>query len=266
MIGLFDSGVGGLSVLRQVRQLLPSQPLLYLADQAHIPYGGKPTAQITQWSIQVAQFLLEQGARLIIVACNTATAAALDTLRVSFPDVPFVGMEPAVRPAALSTRSGKVGVLATSGTFDSQRYTRLMHMFAQDITILQDPCQGLVELIEDGQQDEPETLQLLRRLLTPMLTSGVDTLVLGCTHYPFVREQVRSIVGDHVTIIDPAPAVARQTERLVKRHAIVPDPAAPRLQSFSTGEVARFRRQLLGLLGYDSPVYQLRWQNNLLTL
>jgi len=233
-IGIFDSGVGGLSVLRHFQELLPNEKLLYFADQAHVPYGSRSLAEIRQFSAEITHLLLNQGSKAIVVACNTASAAALSTLRESFPQVPFVGMEPAVKPAALQTHSGKVGVLATENTFASPRYAQLMSRFAQDVEVLEDPCRGLVPLIEAGRISEQETEQLLRDVIEPMLAVGVDTLVLGCTHYPFIRPLIEKIIGAEagalpVSVIDPALAVARQTANVLAQGQLL----APSNQSGS---------------------------------
>ncbi len=219
-IGVFDSGVGGLSVLRHIQDSLPHENIIYFADQAHVPYGSRSLAEIRYFSDAITRFLLSQGAKIIVVACNTASAAALSLLRETFPDVPFVGMEPAVKPAALTTHSGRVGVLATENTFASPRYEQLMARFAVDVEVLEDPCRGLVQLVESGQISTPETEQLLAKVLIPMLDQGVDTIVLGCTHYPFIRSVIELIVDGHapnrpVSIIDPAPSVARHTANLL---------------------------------------------------
>lgn len=215
-IGIFDSGVGGLTVWRQVRQALPQVPLLYVADQVHVPYGGRPGAVIRRFSRDIATFLINQGAETVVVACNTATAAAIEELRRLWPDIPFVGMEPAVKPAAAATRSGKIGVLATAGTFQSQRYADLLRRFAADLTVMESDCPGLVEQIEQGAFNTVETRQMLVSFLNPMLNSGADTVILGCTHYPLVLPLIEEIVGSGVTVINPAPAVARQTARLYR--------------------------------------------------
>jgi glutamate racemase len=250
-IGIFDSGVGGLSVLRHVQRLLPNERLLYFADQAHVPYGPRPTAEIRLCCQQITHFLVERGASLIVVACNTATAAAIDHLRHTFPDLPFVGMEPAVKPGASLTRNGKIGVLATAGTFESQRYASLLARFAENIVAYESDCPGLVEQIETGELESEKTEAILQDAIRPMLAAGVDTLILGCTHYPFVMPLIEQIAGPDVTIIDPAPAVAQQVKRLFE--ATTPkdgrqsQTAAP-LQLFTTGDVAQFGRQVHQLL------------------
>lgn len=244
MIGVFDSGIGGLSVLRHIRAELPHEPLLYLADQVHVPYGRRSAAEVRQFSEGISRFLLALGAKLVVVACNTASAAALAHLRTILPQVPFVGMEPAVKPAATQTRTGSVGVMATAGTFESARYAGLMHRFAANIRVYEDPCHGLVELIEAGKTADPQIQQLLQTILYPMLAAGVDTLVLGCTHYPLVRPLIEQVIANApqkpqtaVAIIDPAPAVARQTRRVLEANHLQTSSSAPgSLRCFSTAQ------------------------------
>jgi glutamate racemase len=215
-IGIFDSGVGGLSVLRAIRALMPSESLLYFADQAHVPYGSRTMIQIRDFSEAITRFLLASNAKLIVVACNTASAAALKYLRQTFPDVGFVGMEPAVKPAAERTQSGRVGVLATPATFQGELYASVVERFANGVELLQHTCPGLVRQIEQGDLDGSETRDILENALRPMLDAGIDTVVLGCTHYPFVIPLIQQIVGESVRVIDPAPAVARQAYRLLE--------------------------------------------------
>lgn len=259
-IAVFDSGVGGLSVLRHIRALLPYEDLIYLADQAHVPYGPRPATKIRALSLAIAEFFLEQSAKVIVLACNTATAAALTHLRDHFPHIPFVGMEPAVKPGATRTKTGRVGVLATAGTFKSQRYAQLMARFARDIILYEDPCTGLVPLIEEGRLNDPQTEQLLQACLAPMLAAGVDTVVLGCTHYPFVLPVIEKLVGPDVTVIDPAPAVARQTQRVLQRAALeTTHRTSGQIRAYTTGDPVRFRA-LAGQLLAPLPVTGLRWQ------
>jgi len=217
-IGIFDSGVGGLSVLSAICELLPNESVVYVADQAHIPYGPRQKTQIRDFSFGITDFLLAQGAKLIVVACNTASAAALHDLRARYPGVPFVGMEPAVKPAASITKTGKVGVLATPTTFNGDLYHALVDRFAQGIEIFQNTCPGLVEQVEQGELESPLTRAILESALEPMLAAGVDTIVLGCTHYPFVIPLIQTLTGPDVLTIDPAPAIARQTQRLLTEH------------------------------------------------
>ena len=244
MIALFDSGIGGLSVWRHVRALLPGVPLLYFADQANVPYGGRTAAEILRYADRISRYLIARGAKLIVIACNTATAAAINDLRQVYPGVSFVGMEPAIKPAAAVTRSGKVGVLATAGTFGSQRYVELAERFGQGLVLYENRCEGLVTQIEAGRMETPDTVELLRSIVNPMLAEGVDTLILGCTHYPFIRPVLAELVGPQVEIIDPAPAVAEQTKRVWERLQV--DGYATLLPNrfVTTGPLAPFVKQL----------------------
>lgn len=260
-IGIFDSGVGGLSVLREIRAQLPGESLIYFADQGHVPYGPRPLEEVRAFSEEITHFLLEQGAKLVVVACNAASAAALHSLRAKFPDVPFVGMEPAVKPAAEQTRSGVVGVLATPATFQGALYASVVERFAQGVIVLQDTCPGLVGQIERGALDAAETRAILEKALNPMLERGIDTVVLGCTHYPFVIPLIRQIVGDTVRVIDPAPAVTRQVKRVLDSVAGArPEGDSVSVRYYTSGEPASFRA-LLPVLGVEpGPLRGIRWR------
>jgi glutamate racemase len=214
-IGIFDSGVGGLSILREIRNLLPHEDLLYFADQAHVPYGALSLEEVRIYCEEITSFLLRQGAKLIVVACNTASAASLYSLRNHFPDMLFVGMEPAVKPAAELTLNGVVGVLATPATFQGELFASVVERFADDVTVLPQTIPNLVERIEAGEIDTPETRNILRRAIQPLLDAGADTLVLGCTHYPFIIPILQELAGEGVKVINPSPAIARQTLRLI---------------------------------------------------
>jgi glutamate racemase len=216
IIGVFDSGVGGLSVLRALWQELPGQSFIYLADQVHVPYGSRSLEQVRSFAEAITRYLLAQGVDLIVVACNTASAAALHWLRAAFPETLFVGMEPAVKPAAEQTRSGAVGVLATPATFQGALYASVVERFANGVQLHQHTCPGLVAQIEAGKVETVRTRAILEDALHPMLAEGIDTVVLGCTHYPFVIPLIEQIVGPGVRVIDPAPAVARQARRLLQ--------------------------------------------------
>lgn len=218
MIGVFDSGVGGLSILKSLYQLIPNQPILFVADQAHVPYGPRPMDEVRNFSVAITEFLLAQGADIIVVACNTASAAALTFLREKFPQVPFVGMEPAVKPAAEQTQSGVVGVLATPATFQGALYASVVERFASHVTIMQNTCVGLVEEIEAGNLNGTKIRTILENALHPMLDAGIDTVVLGCTHYPFTIPLIQEIAGESVRVINPAEAVARQTKRMLEKY------------------------------------------------
>jgi len=261
-IGVFDSGLGGLSVLREIRSLLPAQPVLYLGDQAHVPYGVRPLDEVRRFSTEVVKFLTARGARLIVVACNTASAAALKSLREQFPDVPFVGMEPAVKPAAEQTRSGVVGVLATYATFQGELYASVVERFAGGVKLLQSPCPGLVAEIEKGNLDGNETRAILKHELDPMLAQGIDTVVLGCTHYPFVIPLIKEIVGPDVRVIDPAPAVARQAKRLLIENGwLAEGNGKASVDYFSTGIPNEMSKLLPLLVGETDTVQKATWVN-----
>lgn len=255
-IGVFDSGVGGLSVLKAIRAAMPCQPVIYFADQEHVPYGPRPLEQVDEFTHAITRWLLEQGAELIVVACNSASAASLQNLRRDFSGTPFVGMEPAVKPAAEQTSSGVVGVLATPATFQGALYASVVERFAQGVVVLQDVCPGLVAQIEAGQLDSPATRAILEKAIQPMLAQGIDTIVLGCTHYPFVIPLVREIAGPGVRVIDPAPAVARQVHRLLQAHGWLCEDAGPGMPQqpgwvryFTSGSPQAFTNLLPRLLG-----------------
>lgn len=260
-IGIFDSGVGGLSVLRAIRSQLAEEHLIYLADQAHVPYGERTLAQVRNFSEAIVRFLLHHDAKLIVVACNTASAAALHYLRATFPQVPFVGMEPAVKPAAKNTGSGVVGVLATPATFQGELYASVVERFAHGVTVLQHTCPGLVGQIEAGKLNEEETRRILQAALAPMLRQRIDTVVLGCTHYPFVIPLIQEIVGPQVEVIDPAPAIARQTERLLNLHDMRSAGGTNGATRYLTsGNGKRLGRLLHLLLGERGEVEQVYWR------
>ncbi len=259
-VGVFDSGVGGLSVLRAIRQLIPEEPVLYFADQGHVPYGPRPLEQVRDFSETITRFLLDRDAKLIVVACNTASAAALQYLREEFPDVSFVGMEPAVKPAAEHTQSGLVGVLATPATFQGALYASVLGRFANGVQVLQHTCPGLVGQIESVDLDGDETRAILENALRPMLDQGIDTVVLGCTHYPFVIPLMEKIVGEKVRVIDPAPAVAKQVKRLLDASGMR-SPAGERaeVRFYTSGEAEAFASLLPKLLGENGAVQAVTW-------
>jgi len=234
-IGVFDSGIGGLSVANAIYRLLPKESMVYFADTKRVPYGPRSITEIQQFSEEIVSFLLGKKCKLIVVACNTATAAALEGLRQKWPQIPIIGMEPAVKPAAKATKSNKVGVLATLSTINSERYEQLMQRYASAVEVIENPCIGLVPLIERGAFDLPETKKMLHAILDPMLEQEIDTLVLGCTHYPFLMPLLNEILGDGVKIIDPAPAVARQVKRiLVQSQLLAVDSSTPQYRFFAS--------------------------------
>lgn len=261
-IGIFDSGVGGLSVLRAVRQAMPEEALLYFADQAHVPYGSRSLEQVRAFSSGITRFMIERGAKLVVLACNTASAAALQFLRKECPTVGFVGMEPAVKPAAEGTQTGKVGVLATPATFQGALYHSLLERYADGLQVFQDTCPGLVAQIESGNQDGVQPRTILEGALAPMLAAGVDVLVLGCTHYPFVIPLIEQIVGAGVRVIDPAPAVARQVQRRLEAERLKRPPGErAEVQFFTTGSAEAFSTLLPQFLTDTGPVLPVRWED-----
>src|SRR5512143_2178618 len=216
-VGVFDSGVGGLSVLQHIRQTLPDERLIYVADSGHVPYGDKSPAFIEARALAITHFLIKQGAEAIVIACNTATAAAAHTLRAKFSKLPILAMEPAVKPAVAATKSGVVGVLATVGTLESARFAALLDKHGRHVKI---ETQGCPEQVERGELDSPRTRELVERYTAPLLKHGADTLILGCTHYPFLAPLIRDVVGDSITLIDTGAAVARHLQQRI--HAELP--------------------------------------------
>jgi len=262
-IGVFDSGVGGLSVLREIRKQSPNESILYFADQVHVPYGQRALEEVRDFSEKITQFLLDRGVKIIVVACNTASAAALQYLRAIYPEVPFIGMEPAVKPAAEHTTTGIVGVLATPATFQGSLYGSVVERFANNVTLLTNTCPGLVEQIEQGDFTGEETRNILESALLPMLKQGIDTVVLGCTHYPFVIPLIQAITGPNVRVIDPAPAVARQIVRIMDLKGIRNcDSNLGSLNFFTSGDVVQFERLLPYLLGEMGEIINIFWDKN----
>ena len=259
-IGAFDSGVGGLSVLRGIQARLPGEDVIYLADQVHVPYGPRGLAEVRKLSEGIVRFLMAQGVKLIVIPCNTASAAALKALRAQYPGFPFVGMEPAVKPAAEHTESGVVGVLATPTTFEGDLYGSVVERFGQGVTILQATCPGLVVEIESGRAQGAEARRILAEALEPMIAQGIDTLVLGCTHYPFAFDVIRSMVGNKVRLIDPAPAIARRVESLLdgsgQRN---PHTAGGVTRYLTSGDAAQMRARVTELLGAEVQVGRVNW-------
>ena len=211
-IGIFDSGVGGLSVLAHIHALLPNEDLLYVADNGHLPYGTKSLEYVTDRSLKITEFLIAEGAKSIVVACNTATAAAVSRLRERF-SLPIIGMEPGVKPAIEQTENGRVAILATVGTLGSDKFRNLMQRHGNSAKVLIQPCHGWVELVEQQTPDPEETTHRVAEQLLPLLRQGIDTLVLGCTHYSFLTSTIASIAGDRVQIIDTGFAVAKQLQQ-----------------------------------------------------
>lgn len=246
-VGVFDSGIGGLSVLEEISRLLPNESLLYVADCGHIPYGEKSPEFIRERCRRVADFFHQRQAKALVVACNTATVAAAAELRERYPAWPIVGMEPAVKPAAAATRSGVVGVLATTGTLQSAKFAALLDRFASDVRVVTQPCPGLVELIETGNLHSPQLRQLLAGYVEPLLAAGCDTLILGCTHYPFLRPLLAEMVPPEVILIDTGAAVARQLQRLLGQQRLLAAGPPAEVQFWTSASPENFRNVLLQL-------------------
>jgi glutamate racemase len=262
-IGIFDSGVGGLSVWREIVRQLPNESTLYVADQRHIPYGPKPKATLVGYSEAIVRFLLTRGCKAIVVACNSASAAALKNLRAQLPEIPFVGMEPAVKPAAEKTESRVVVVLATPATLQGELFTATAERYAHGIRVVAEPCPGLVEAIEGGRTDGAEIEGMLRGFLAPGLAAGADHVVLACTHYPFVIDVVRRIAGPTVRAIDPAPAVAAQLGRVLEAQALrATTAAAPSHTFFTTASPDAFSGSLQALVGVPAVAQPLVWDES----
>lgn len=261
-IGIFDSGIGGISVLHAIREQMPEESIIYFGDQGHIPYGPRPMQQIRDFSEAITKFLLTHDAKIIVVACNTASAAALKYLREKFPDAQFVGMEPAVKPAAEYTQTGKVGVLATPATFQGALYASVVERFANGVELFQNTCNGLVQQIEQGNLEGGETRRILEAALLPMLEKDIDTVVLGCTHYPFVIPLIQRIVGEKVRVIDPAPAVARQTGRLLEAQGLRNHAGKKgSIKFYTSGDPDALKSLLSTLLGESAEVERVEWSN-----
>ncbi|MBI1889503.1 MAG: glutamate racemase [Burkholderiales bacterium] len=260
-IGVFDSGIGGLSVLRHICQTLPHESLLYFADSGFAPYGGKPEEVIVARTLAIAEFLLKQHAKALVVACNTATAASIAAVRARYPELPVVGVEPGLKPAAAVTKSKVVGVLATERTLASNKFNSLRQQLsaATQVTFLPQACVGLADQVEKGELQTPATIALLQRYVTPLLQEGADTLVLGCTHYPFVQSTIEQIIeqtsGGPVTIIDTGEAVTRQLARLLQQHALQCEGnQAGTLRAFTTGEAPALSSAFVTLLNLHPEV------------
>ncbi len=249
-IGVFDSGVGGLSVWREIVRLLPHEATLYLADQARAPYGERPSTEVEALTHAAVAWLLGQGAKLIVIACNTASAAALTSLRRRWPDTPIVGMEPAVKPASQATKTGHVGVLATPGTLRASRFSHLVERFANGVQVHTLMGTGLVEMVERNELTGSEIEAKVRDIFSPVQNIPIDHLVLGCTHYPFLSETLQRVLGEGVVLVDPAPAVARQTQRVLQQRALQKNDGQPGPWRFvTTGELASFTESVWILVG-----------------
>jgi glutamate racemase len=266
-IGIFDSGIGGLSVLRHVRTLLPNEELLYFADSGFAPYGEKPESVIVERALGIAAFLLRFNIKAMVVACNTATAAAIAALRERYPDLQVVGVEPGLKPAAALTRSGVVGVLATAGTLASDKFQKLQQQTSATtgVTFIAQACNGLADQIEKGELRSRDTAALVQRYVAPLLAQKADTLVLGCTHYPFVEPLITKVaasVGGSVHLVDTGEPVARQLERLLNQHGLLRADAPPQgtLSAYTTGSRTALVTAFRVLLDLNPPVDEVAGQ------
>jgi glutamate racemase len=260
-IGVFDSGLGGVTVAREIRRRLPPDSLLYIGDSLHVPYGSRTQDEIRAFSLGMARWLLARGCRGLVIACNTATAAAAEYLRELLP-VPVVGMEPAVKPAAAATKTGKVGVLATVGMLSSARYAALLERYGGEIEFLTQPCPGLPEAVERGELDTPETRRLIEGYVAPLLAKGADTLVLGCTHYPVLRPIIAEIAGPNVNLIDTGEAVARRVTEMMPSPSCAAGTGGLTLYT-TADDVDAFARGARAILGGEAtePPRRLYWNN-----
>lgn len=255
-IGVFDSGVGGISVLRHIRELLPHENLLYVADSKYAPYGNKTPEFIRERAFFLADFLIKQGAKALVVACNTATAAAIEELRERYK-LPIIGMEPAVKPAVMATKTGVVGVLATVGTLKSAQFAALLESYGQGVTVVTEGCPGLVECIERGELATDATRRLLEGYLKPLLDAKADTIVLGCTHYPFVRPLIEDIVGSDITLIDTGAAVARQLQKRLAEQNLLAEAGEGNVAFWTNNEAADAEQVISQLWGDKAKIKQL---------
>ena len=275
-IGVMDSGFGGLSILRELHSLLPYENFVFFGDQAHIPYGEKTLTQVCEYVSGITRFFLSNHedvfpVKLMVIACNTASAAALHNARKKFPELQFVGIEPAVKPAAERTQTGKIGVIATRATFQGELYESLVDRFAQDVEVYKRACPEFVTLVERGGPYTVEDQTLIHNVLQPLVDQNIDQLVLGCTHFPFLTTLIQQNFESHglsIEIIDPSPAVARQTKRLLKANdALIDSTIQGKTTYITSGNTSHFRKNITELLGIENPnVYAATWQDSQLML
>lgn len=253
-IAVFDSGVGGISVLKHIHALLPNERLLYVADSRYAPYGNKTPLEIQSRCIEIADFLIAKEAKALVVACNTATAAAIDVLRNQY-DLPIIGMEPAVKPAAEASRNGIIGVLATTGTLKSAQFAGLLESYGRNVKVVTQACVGLVECIERGELDLVNTKMLIAQYCAPLLAEGADTIVLGCTHYPLVRHVIEQVVGPDVALIDTGAAVAKQLMRQLEENGLLSkNTKYAEVQFWTNSEVENAKQVIEALWGISADV------------
>ncbi|PKP13875.1 MAG: glutamate racemase [Bacteroidetes bacterium HGW-Bacteroidetes-3] len=255
-IGIFDSGIGGTSIWKEVVKLVPNENTIYLADSKNAPYGEKPSEEIIALSIKNTEFLLSKGCKLIIVACNTATTNAIDYLRKNY-SIPFIGIEPAIKPAALLSKTGAIGILATKGTLSSKLFEKTTREYTKNITTIEQDGEGLVPLIEEGKLNSPEINELLSAYLKPMLKFNIDHLVLGCTHYPYLIPQIKKVIGEKVNIIDSGEAVAKQTKAILEKHNLLSTSATRSHHQFYTNAETKVLKEILSDVAVEFKVEKL---------
>lgn len=260
-VGVFDSGLGGLSILSEIVRILPGENVNYFADNLHLPYGPRPLEEVRRFAVAIADKLIQLPCKLVVVACNTASAAALKYLRQTYPDTFFVGMEPAIKPAAAESGTGVVGVLATQATFQGELFESVVHRFAQGVEILRQPCPGLAEFIEHHPPDHPTLRAMLEKFIRPLVERGADNLVLGCTHYALVKDLIRDVAGPGVHIVDPSPAIARRTARVLADENLLSPSDKGRVKFFVSGDDGGFVRAASLYLGREIAVERtsFRW-------
>ena len=261
-IGVFDSGVGGISVLKHIHVLLPHEDLLYVADSKYAPYGSRTPAEITARCFEIADFLIAQNAKALVVACNTATAAAIDALRAKYDlpgfNIPIIGMEPAVKPAAEASKNGIIGVLATVGTLKSAQFAALLETYGRNVEVVTQACVGLVECVERGELENQSTLQLIQQYCKPLIDEGADTIVLGCTHYPFVRPLIEQAVGTKVALIDTGAAVANYLQkRLAELNLLTESKEIANVTFYTNSEAENAKQVINQLWGQSAEVKRL---------
>ncbi len=262
IIGVFDSGVGGLWILKHTREEYPQYNYIYVADQAHMPYGQKSIEEIRIFSEEITNFLISKGCKIIVIACNTATSASIKYLRNKFPDTLFVGMEPALKPAVSVSQIGKVGILATEATLQGDFYNDLIDRFGKGVEIYENSCIGLVEEIEKGEFDSKEIKNNLESILKPMVDNNIDTIVLGCTHYTFIIKEIKEIVGKKVNIIDPTPSIISQIGRIINENNLNEDiPKNNETEIFTTGDIEKVEHFLSNILKEKLEVGKLNLKN-----
>ncbi|MCL4252899.1 MAG: glutamate racemase [Anaerolineae bacterium] len=249
-IGVFDSGVGGLSVLREIHRLYPYIPTIYVADQKNVPYGPKSHDQILGFVRPIVDFFIQQGSEVIVLACHAASAAALYSLRQLYPAIPFVGIEPAVKPAVLATKTGVIGVLTTQATADGFLYRKVLNQYAQEAHVITQIAPRLVTLVESGEFSTETGRDIMREYIQPLIEQGADQLVLACTHFPFLADEIMRLVGDNVTLVDPGLPVAKQVGRVLPTNFT---PATTPHTYFTTGDITLFQQALHHLIQVDSP-------------